>query len=76
MKLYLWFCKVPIPEGLDLDEWINPPPADSSSSSDDEKTDLFVANNHTEPERSRHTELTPEEIEQVASIVHIMLVTT
>lgn len=36
--------KVLIPEGLNLDEWINSPPAESSSSSEDEQTDLFVSN--------------------------------
>lgn len=38
--------KVPLPDGLDLDEWINaPPPEDvaSSSSSDHDKDELFVS---------------------------------
>lgn len=35
--------KVPVPDGLNLDEWINTPISDSSSSSEDEKTDLFVS---------------------------------
>lgn len=59
--------KVPLPEGLDLDEWINPPPAaDSSSSSDAEQTDLFVSNDNGDEhgQRSRHVELTSEELEQ------------
>ena len=61
--------KVPIPEGLDLDEWINPPPPvedrDSESDvSDNDKDELFVK----ESERSHHhkrkvsEELSPEEI--------------
>lgn len=46
--------KVPVPDGLNLDEWINTPPSDSSSSSEDEKTDLFVS--HGEDYHSRGTE--------------------
>lgn len=57
--------KVPLPDGLDLDEWINPPPADSSESSDEEQTDLFVANDETEQKRPVKSEFTHEEMEQV-----------
>lgn len=58
--------KVQLPDGLDLDVWINPPPAESSSSSEDEQTDLFVANDHVEHEKSRTTiELTEEERDQM-----------
>lgn len=53
--------KVQLPDGLDLDEWINPPPAESSSSSEDEQTDLFVANDHVEHEKRRTIEYTEEE---------------
>lgn len=57
--------KVPIPDGLDLDAWINPPPAESSESSDEEQTDLFVANDESEQKRPVKVEFTHEEIEQV-----------
>ncbi|XP_058445422.1 AP-3 complex subunit delta isoform X2 [Malaya genurostris] len=36
--------KVPLPDGLDLDAWINTPPQVSSESSDDEKFTLFGQN--------------------------------
>lgn len=57
--------KVPLPDGLDLDAWINPPPAESSESSDDEQTDLFVANEESEQKRPTKSDITPEEMEQV-----------
>lgn len=61
--------KVMIPDGLDLDEWINAPAAESSDSSDEEQTDLFVSNdNNDEPERYK-VELTAEEMDQVCSRV-------
>lgn len=61
--------KVPLPDGLDLDEWINPPPEeDSSSSSNDEKEELFVSSSahHDEMGAKRRVseELTPEQIER------------
>ncbi|KAM8720483.1 hypothetical protein ACLKA7_006517 [Drosophila subpalustris] len=42
--------KVPLPDGLDLDEWINaPPPEDaSSSSSEHDKDELFVSSSHAD----------------------------
>lgn len=58
--------KVPLPDGLDLDKWINPPPAESSESSDDEQHNLFVSNDNEEPERYK-AELTSEEMDQVCS---------
>lgn len=61
--------KVPIPDGLDLDAWINPPPAESSESSDDEQTDLFVANDESEQKRPVKSEFTHEEIEQVCTLI-------
>ncbi|KAM7348697.1 adaptor-related protein complex 3, delta 1 subunit-like garnet isoform 1-T1 [Cochliomyia hominivorax] len=61
--------KVPLPDGLDLDEWINPPPEDdSTSSSNDEKEELFVSSSahHDEMSHRRRPseELTPEQIER------------
>ncbi|XP_017962620.1 AP-3 complex subunit delta [Drosophila navojoa] len=40
--------KVPLPDGLDLDEWINAPPPDdaSSTSSEHDKDELFVSAAH------------------------------
>lgn len=61
--------KVPLPDGLDLDEWINPPPeAESSSSSNDEKEELFVS--YSTPRdgasggKRPSEDLTPEQIER------------
>lgn len=55
--------KVQLPDGLNLDEWINPPPDDSSSSSEDEHTDLFVGKH--EKGASDDVELTKEEMHKV-----------
>lgn len=58
--------KVQIPDGLDLDEWINPPPADSSSSSEDEQTDLFVGKDErAAAEGHRTVEMSKEEMHKV-----------
>ncbi|KAL9880142.1 AP-3 complex subunit delta isoform X1 [Glossina fuscipes] len=61
--------KVPLPDGLDLDEWINPPPEDeSSSSSQDEKEELFVSSlaayEEEETKRRKSEEMSPEQIER------------
>ncbi|XP_017853246.1 AP-3 complex subunit delta isoform X3 [Drosophila busckii] len=62
--------KVPLPDGLDLDEWINaPPPAEdnSSTSSDHDKDELFVSASQqdSEPAKRRPSqELTPEQLER------------
>lgn len=68
--------KVPLPDGLDLDEWINAPPVEdaSSSSSDHDKDELFVsagmdadagADGHqTGGKRRPSLELTPEQLER------------
>lgn len=61
--------KVPLPDGLDLDEWINPPPEeDSDESSQDEKEELFVSASAQLDEgagkRRLSEELTPEQIER------------
>lgn len=58
--------KVQLPDGLNLDEWINPPPDDSSSSSEDEQTDLFVGKHEKGgSEEKPHVELTKEEMHKV-----------
>lgn len=63
--------KVPIPEGLDLDEWINPPEDNDdddknseSSLSDHDKDQLFVkeTSNSNEFKRRKSEELSQEEI--------------
>ncbi|XP_064555631.1 AP-3 complex subunit delta [Drosophila montana] len=65
--------KVPLPDGLDLDEWINaPPPEDaSSSSSEHDKDELFVSSahdgtgvGHSDVKRRKSLELTPEQLER------------
>jgi AP-3 complex subunit delta len=66
--------KVQLPDGLDLDEWINgPPPSDTSSSEDEEegKDGLFVsASEKTSDKGSRKDsfEPTPDELEKVRKI--------
>ncbi|KAH8368088.1 hypothetical protein KR084_006867 [Drosophila pseudotakahashii] len=71
--------KVPLPDGLDLDEWINaPPPEDaaSSSSSEHDKDELFVSASQggtgveggggggSGGKRRQSLELTPEQLER------------
>ncbi|XP_005185987.2 AP-3 complex subunit delta isoform X1 [Musca domestica] len=60
--------KVPLPDGLDLDEWINPPPEDDTDeSSHDEKEELFISSSAQLEEggkRRPSDELTPEQIER------------
>ncbi|XP_049515272.1 AP-3 complex subunit delta-1-like isoform X2 [Dermacentor silvarum] len=34
--------KVPLPEGLDLDQWINDPPSESSSEEEENTTEIFI----------------------------------
>lgn len=59
--------KVQVPDGLNLDAWINPPPADSTSSSEDEQSDLFVGKDErTAAEgQQRSAELSKEELHKV-----------
>lgn len=62
--------KVQLPDGLDLDAWINTPPPESSSSSEDEQTDLFVSNSATNDQhgsrrRSKIAEPTADELHKV-----------
>lgn len=69
--------KVQLPDGLDLDAWINTPPAESSSSSEDEQTDLFVSQEqrHDEGANSRRTkakELTADELAKVYTTTNRM----
>lgn len=61
--------KVPLPDMLDLDEWINPPSEkESSSSSDEEKEELFgaITKNHDveSSKRRKSDDLTPEQLEK------------
>lgn len=62
--------KVQLPEGLDLDEWINGPPSESSSSDDEEegKDGLFVSASEKASEKGSRKdsfEPTPDELEKV-----------
>lgn len=62
--------KVQLPDGLDLDEWINGPPSESSSSDDEEdsKEGLFVSASEKASEKGSRKdsfEPTPEELEKV-----------
>lgn len=65
--------KVPIPDELNLDEWINQQPVDSSDSSDEEQTDLFIANDHVEEVRTMKNDITPEEVEKVIIVRRLIL---
>jgi AP-3 complex subunit delta-1 len=56
--------KVPLPEGLDLDAWINEPPEDSDSESDHEVMDnLFVKSDKLDYGRSERYQPEPTEEE-------------
>ncbi|XP_055584714.1 AP-3 complex subunit delta [Uranotaenia lowii] len=64
--------KVQLPEGLDLDEWINSPPTESSDSSEDEKFSLFGGSGTLEERETngehrtyRKVEHTAEELEKI-----------
>jgi AP-3 complex subunit delta len=61
--------KVQLPDGLDLEEWINGPPSESSSDAEEDgKSDgLFVSTTEKVERESRKDsfELTPEELEKV-----------
>ncbi|XP_075943966.1 AP-3 complex subunit delta-1 isoform X4 [Anarhichas minor] len=52
--------KVPIPEGLDLDAWINEPPSESES--EDEQPKAIFAKEETKHSRPRHTEVDEKEL--------------
>jgi AP-3 complex subunit delta-1 len=62
--------KVQLPDGLDLEEWINGPPSESSSSDEEEesKDGLFVSASEKASEKGSRKdsfEPTPEELEKV-----------
>ncbi|XP_055641304.1 AP-3 complex subunit delta isoform X1 [Toxorhynchites rutilus septentrionalis] len=62
--------KVQLPDGLDLDEWINTPPTVSSESSDEEKFSLFVQNSDDREQNGEHrgykkSEQTQEELDKI-----------
>lgn len=68
--------KVQLPDGLDLDEWINGPPSESSSSDEEEtsKDGLFVSASEKASDKGSRKdsfEPTPEELEKVRIIFHI-----
>ncbi|XP_051550196.1 AP-3 complex subunit delta-1-like isoform X4 [Myxocyprinus asiaticus] len=52
--------KVPIPEGLDLDAWINEPPSESES--EDEKPKAVFAKEEPKHSRTKHTEVDEKEL--------------
>ncbi|XP_048107635.1 AP-3 complex subunit delta-1 isoform X4 [Alosa alosa] len=52
--------KVPIPDGLDLDAWINEPPSESES--EDEKPKAVFAKEEPKHTRSRHSEVDEKEL--------------
>ena len=63
--------KVPLPEGLDLDAWINDPPSepddDGDDEDDDELTDIFVSPQQQQQAKGRRREQeepTEEELEK------------
>lgn len=52
--------KVPVPEGLDLDSWINEPPSESES--EDEQPKAIFAKEEPKHSRPRHTEVDEKEL--------------
>ncbi|XP_014217079.1 AP-3 complex subunit delta-1 [Copidosoma floridanum] len=58
--------KVPIPEDLDLDSWINDPPSESSDSEDMDMNEIFVKSEKFNDNHSKRQSYEPstEEIEQ------------
>uniref|UniRef100_A0A3B4Z7L1 AP-3 complex subunit delta-1 n=1 Tax=Stegastes partitus TaxID=144197 RepID=A0A3B4Z7L1_9TELE len=52
--------KVPVPEGLDLDAWINEPPSESES--EDEQPKAIFAKEEPKHSRTRHTEVDEKEL--------------
>ncbi|KAK0180846.1 hypothetical protein PV327_003184 [Microctonus hyperodae] len=58
--------KVPIPEGLDLDSWINDPPSESSDDDDLDMNDIFVRSEKSSELGDKRVSIEPtvEELEQ------------
>ncbi|KZC13228.1 PREDICTED: AP-3 complex subunit delta-1 [Dufourea novaeangliae] len=56
--------KVPIPEGLDLDSWINDPPSESSDSEDLDMNDIFVKKSNDSYSKRHFNEPSPDELEK------------
>ncbi|KAM8890495.1 AP-3 complex subunit delta-1 isoform 4-T4 [Synchiropus picturatus] len=52
--------KVPVPEGLDLDAWINEPPSESES--EDEQPKAIFTKEEPKHSRTRHTEVDEKEL--------------
>ncbi|XP_024910067.1 AP-3 complex subunit delta-1 isoform X4 [Cynoglossus semilaevis] len=52
--------KVPVPEGLDLDTWINEPPSESES--EDEQPKAIFTKEEPKHSRARHTEVDEKEL--------------
>ncbi|XP_063986476.1 AP-3 complex subunit delta-1 [Diachasmimorpha longicaudata] len=64
--------KVPIPEGLDLDSWINDPPSESSDDDDLDMNDIFVRGEKGGDYGEKKTvELTSEELQRRRDIRRI-----
>ncbi|XP_010795948.1 AP-3 complex subunit delta-1-like, partial [Notothenia coriiceps] len=55
--------KVPVPEGLDLDAWINEPPSESES--EDEQPRAIFSKEEPKYSRPRHTEVDEKELAKV-----------
>lgn len=60
--------KVPIPDGLDLDEWINDPPSESEGEEEDEdtgKADIFVKSDASKDRKKEKYEPTEDELQKL-----------
>lgn len=61
--------KVPVPDGLDLDAWINPPPSDSESNSENEDIEtIFIPRTEKEINHGKHVEPSPDEVHKVGGL--------
>lgn len=58
--------KVPVPEGLDLDAWINEPPSDSES--EDEAPKAIFHDEEQRPGKQRPPEADEEELARVSAV--------
>lgn len=61
--------KVPVPEGLDLDAWINPPPSESDSNSENEDMEAIFIPKSEKEQQQNHTN---KYVEPSADEVHKM----